>query len=173
MTDERLSSVIESILFIAERPVKVSEIADSCGVMVNQVQTQALKLIEDYASRGIRIIRKGDYLQMATSSQNTSEIARFFRRELRANLSEAALETLAIIVHQQPITKAQIDQIRGVNSDTSLRLLLVRGLITEVGRKQTLGRPILYGTTMEFMQYFGFEKPEDIPKSLTEATLFE
>jgi segregation and condensation protein B len=173
MSDERLRNVIESILFIAERPVKISEIADSCGVMVSQVQTQALQLITEYTNRGVRIVRKGDYLQMATSSQNTAEIARFFRRELRSNLSEAALETLAIIVHQQPITKSQIDQIRGVNSDTSLRLLLVRGLITEVGRLQSLGRPILYGTTMEFMQYFGFEKPEDIPKSLAEATLFE
>ncbi|MGH7490084.1 MAG: SMC-Scp complex subunit ScpB [bacterium] len=173
MSDEKLRGVIESILFIAERPVKVSEIADSCGVMVAQVQTQALKLIEEYSSRGVRIVRKGDYLQMATSGENTAEVARFFRRELRANLSEAALETLAIVVHQQPITKAQIDQIRGVNSDTSLRLLLVRGLITEVGRKQSLGRPILYGTTMEFMQYFGFEKPEDVPKVLAEVTLFE
>ena len=173
MTDQKLRSTIESILFIAERPVTVREIADSCGVMVQAVQKQALELIEAYSAEGIRIVRKGDYLQMATAIENAAEVARFFRRELRANLSPAALETLAIIAFRQPITKGRVDQLRGVNSDASLRVLLVRGLVTEVGREQTPGRPILYGTTMEFMQYFGFESPDDIPKKLTEVTLFD
>ncbi|HUM68654.1 MAG TPA: SMC-Scp complex subunit ScpB, partial [Chloroflexota bacterium] len=103
-----------------------------------------------------------------TAPAASSAIERFLGLELTTRLSQAALETLAIIAYMQPVTRPHIDQIRGVNSDGALRSLLSKGLIEEIGRKETPGRPILYGTTPEFLQHFGLTMLEELPELVEE-----
>lgn len=159
-----LKSIIESILLSAEKPVSIKELASISGFMMSEVQKTVLDLIEEYKDKGIRIIRKGEYVHLVSAPENAEVVAKYLNEELRADLSEQALETLAIITYKQPLTRIEIEEIRGVNCEQVLRNLLIRGLITEVDRKDTIGRPILYGTTMEFMQYFGLEDESQLPQ---------
>src|SRR3990172_6032237 len=150
---KNLKSIIESILLVAEKPVSMKELAGITGSFVPDIQKVAVDLIEDYKDKGIRVIRKGEYIHIVSAPENAEVIAKFLNEELRHDLSKPALETLAIITYKQPLTRMEIEDIRGVNSDYLLRNLMIRGLITEIGRKEAIGRPILYGTTMEFLQY--------------------
>jgi segregation and condensation protein B len=100
---------------------------------------------------------------MTTAPENSAVVERFLGLELTTRLSQAALEVLSIVGFLQPVTRPQVDQIRGVNSDSSLRTLLSQGLIEEMGRMETPGRPILYGTTPEFLQHFGLRSIDDLP----------
>jgi segregation and condensation protein B len=163
VSETELESAVESILLASERPVSLQELASSTGVLVSAIQQTIAKLTDHYKNRGIRLIRKGDHIQFVTAPEQAGIIHKFFNRELRANLTPAALETLAIVVYREPITRGEIEEIRGVNSENILRTLLIRGLVRETGRAETLGRPILYSATMEFLQHFGIEKPDDLP----------
>ncbi len=163
MKNKDLKKIIESILLVAEKPVSAKELSRSVEAMISEVQDTLANLIKDYEKRGIKIIRKGDYYSMVTDPECAEYIARFLNEELRHDLSGAALETLSIITYKQPVTRVEIEGIRGVASDQILRNLLIRGLIQEVGRKESPGRPILYGTTMEFLQYFGLEGEHQLP----------
>ncbi len=107
-------------------------------------------------------------VQLTTAPESSAVVERFLGLEVTSRLSQAAVEVLAIIAFMQPVTRPQIDQIRGVNSDSSLRTLLSFGLIEEVGRLETPGRPILYSTTPEFLQYFGLESIDSLPTLLEE-----
>jgi segregation and condensation protein B len=130
------------------------------------VINQALQtLTADYQTRGLRLQWSGEAVQLTTAPAASSVIERFLGLELTTRLSQAALETLAIIAYMQPATRPQIDHIRGVNSDGALRSLLSKGLIEELGRQDTPGRPILYGTTPEFLQHFGLTTIEELPES--------
>lgn len=165
MTKEKdIKGMIESILLVAEKPVSVKEISACTGEMASVIQKYLSELIDDYKDRGIKIIKKGEYFSLVTDPANTEIITKFLNEELRHDLSEAAVETLSIITYKQPITRMEIEEIRGVNADQIVRNLLIRGLVAEVGRKEAPGRPILYGTTMEFLQYFGLTSEEEIPK---------
>jgi segregation and condensation protein B len=155
---------IESVLFVAEKPVSIKELAGITGFMVSDLQTALKELEIEYNERGIRLIRKGEYFSLVSAPECADCVSKYLNEELRHDLSPAALETLAIITYKQPITRMEVEEIRGVNSDQTLRNLLIRGLVDEVGRKETIGRPILYGTTMEFIQYFGLTSEENIPK---------
>ncbi|MDD5693363.1 MAG: SMC-Scp complex subunit ScpB [Patescibacteria group bacterium] len=155
---------LESLLFVAEKPVSVKELANVTSFMVSEVQTALNELEKEYENRGIRLIRKGEYFSIVTAPECGEIICKYLNEELRHDLSQAALETLAVITYKQPLTRVEIEEIRGVNSDQTLRSLLVRGLICEIGRKETIGRPILYGTTMEFIQYFGLLKEDELPR---------
>lgn len=173
MTQKETQKTIEAILLVAEKPVSAKELSSVCGAMYADVQKIMVQLIEDYKDRGIKILRKGDYYSLVTDPESAEAVARFLNEELRHDLSEAALEALSIITYKQPVTRVEIEEIRGVASDQLLRNLLIRGLIQEIGRKESPGRPILYGTTMEFLQYFGLndesELPEfEVPKEPTE-----
>lgn len=159
-----LAGKIESLLLVAEKPISAKEISAVCGAMVSEVQKSLAELIKEYNTRGIRIIKKGDYYSMVTDPNNSDVVSRLLNEELRHDLTDAALEALSIITYKQPITRIDIEEIRGANSDQLIRNLLVRGLIAEVGRKESPGRPILYGTTMEFLQYFGLEGEHQLPK---------
>ncbi|RME46129.1 MAG: SMC-Scp complex subunit ScpB [Chloroflexi bacterium] len=158
-----LTSFIESLLFVADEPVAVSDLARTLEVPTRQVNEAIDRLCEAYSGRGLRIQRINGRVQMVTAPETAPVIERFLGLELSGKLSEAAMETLAIIAYRQPITRPQIDAIRGVNSDGVLRTLLARGLIEEVGRLDTVGRPILYGTTFAFLQHFGLESLDDLP----------
>lgn len=162
--NKALESKIESILLVAEKPVSVKELSTVCGSMVTETQKALAELIETYQEKGIKVIKKGEYYSLVTAPENADVVAKFLNEELRHDLSDASLETLSIVTYRQPITRIEIEEIRGASSDQLLRNLMVRGLITEVGRKESPGRPILYGTTMEFLQYFGLESEDQLPK---------
>jgi segregation and condensation protein B len=164
LNEENLKGQIESILLVAEKPVSAKEIASCTGSMNVNVQKALAELIKDYQERGIKIIKKGEYYIMATDPQHTDVVSRFLNEELRHDLTPAAIEALSIVTYKQPITRGEIEEIRGVNSDQVVRNLLIRGLIAEIGRRETPGRPILYGTTMEFLQFFGLSSEKDLPE---------
>ncbi len=154
---------IEAILFVADEPVSVERLAAT--LMVDQdMVAQALDILRGQcAARGVRLQRKGHRVQMVTAPETAEVVERFLGLDVTSRLSPAALETLAIVAYRQPITRAEVDAIRGVQSDSVLRTLVSRGLIEEVGRLEQAGRPILYGTTFEFLQYFGLEDLSQLP----------
>lgn len=154
---------IEAILFVADEPVSVERLAATLMVDQDMVE-QALDILRGHcASRGVRLQRKGHRVQMVTAPETAEVVERFLGLDVTSRLSPAALETLAIVAYRQPITRAEVDAIRGVQSDSVLRTLVSRGLIEEVGRLEQAGRPILYGTTFEFLQYFGLEDLSQLP----------
>ena len=161
-----LTAMVESLLFVSSEPVPVMQIAEALNVPTDQVE-QSLVEIRDGADnivRGLRLQRKGDRVQLTTRPECAPYIEKFLGLDLTSRLSKPALETLAIIAYQQPVTRAQIEQVRGVNCDAVLSTLLSKGLIEEVGRLETAGRPIQYATTFAFLQHFGLRGLEDMPQ---------
>jgi segregation and condensation protein B len=129
----------------------------------DEVELALLGLAADLEGRGIRLQRKGDDLQLVTAPENAVYAERFLGLQLAGRLSGAAMEALAVIAYRQPVTRAQVEAIRGVNSDGVLNTLAARGLIAEVGRLETAGRPVLFGTTFEFLQHFGLGDLSALP----------
>lgn len=158
-----LAAQIEALLFVADEAVTVQRLAEALQEDRATVEGALSELRQRLEERGLRLQRKGDRVQLATAPELAPLVERFLGLEHTDTLSTAALETLAIVAYRQPVTRAQIETIRGVNSDAVLRTLLRHGLIQEVGRLEKVGRPILYGTTMEFMQLFGLEDLQDLP----------
>jgi segregation and condensation protein B len=159
----QIKSLVESLLFVADRPVRVRDLAETIEVGTEEVESALQSLSIEYQERGIRLQRKGDEVQMVSAPEAGPHIERFLGLEISGRLSVAALETLSIIAYRQPVTRAQIDAIRGVQSDTVLRSLVRRGLVEQVGRAPTVGRPHLYGTTFEFLQQFGLQELSELP----------
>lgn len=160
---DRLKLIVESVLFVADEPVEVSALARIAEAPLQEVEGAVDALAADCRLRGVRIQRTESAVQMVTSPEAAPYVERFLGVDEDHRLSHAALETLAIIAYKQPITRQVMEAIRGVNCDRALASLRARGLITEVGRAQTAGRPYLFGTTFCFLEYFGLEKPEDLP----------
>ena len=159
---------IEALLFISAGPVSNQQLASTLDISVREVE-QAFQLLEEqYQGRGLRLQQSSAGYQLVSAPQAAGDIERFLGLEEIARLSRAALEVLAIIAYQQPITRPQIDSIRGVNSDSVLRTLLRHGLIEEVGRSEGPGRPFLYRTTTDFLGYFGLGSLQDLPPLQTE-----
>jgi segregation and condensation protein B len=158
-----LAAIVESLLFVADAPVTVNQLAEAMECEVGDVEAALQSLAESHAGRGVCLQRKGNQVQLVSAPQAAPYIERFLGLSLSGKLSTAALETLAIIAYQQPITRPQIEAIRGVNSDGVLRTLISKGLIEEVGRLETVGHPVLYGTTFEFLQYFGLNSLSELP----------
>lgn len=163
MTKEESKSAIESMLFVAAKPVHIKELALTLSAPVGQVAQHLDELVSEYKGRGLHITQKGDNYQMVSARDNAQIVSKFMNEELRGDLSKAALEVLAIIFYKKPVTRMDIEELRGVNSSEVLRQLMLRGLVSEVGRKEALGRPILYSTTMDLLHYFGVQKESDIP----------
>ena len=160
---EQLPAIIESLLFVAEEPLEVSFLARTLGVERRLVERALATLAEWCRGRGIRLQRDGSRVQLVTSPEAGRWVERFLGGEAEARLSTAALETLAIVAYRQPVTRAVIDSIRGVNSERAVATLRSRGLIEEVGRADTVGRPVLWGTTTRFLEWFGLESLEQLP----------
>jgi segregation and condensation protein B len=156
-------ALLESLLFVADEPVTVNRLAQALEVTAADVEAALATLQAACANRGVRLQWAGRRLQLVSAPEAASYIERFLGLELHGKLSPAALESLAIVAYQQPVTRAQVEAVRGVNSDSVLRTLVSKGLIEEVGRLDTVGRPILYGTTFEFLQFFGLESLADMP----------
>lgn len=157
-------SLLESLLFVASGPVSAARLATALETTPAAV-TELLRALEaDYAGRGLRLQWSGGLVQLTTAAEAAAVIERFLGLEVTTRLSQAALEVLAIVAYLQPATRPQIDQLRGVNSDGALRSLLSKGLLEEVGRLEKPGRPILYGTTPEFLQAFGLNSADEMPR---------
>ncbi len=157
-------ALLESLLFVASGPVSANRLATALEITPAAVEKQLRELEETYVDRGLRLQWSGGRMvQLTTAPEASGAIERFLGLEVTTRLSQAALEVLAIVSYMQPVTRPQIDQVRGVNSDGALRSLLSKGLIEEVGRMETPGRPILYGTTPEFMQHFGISSLGELP----------
>ena len=158
-----LQSQVESLLFVATEPIPIARLADILEEEIDQVEQALLILNLEYGGRGMRIQRKGKRVQMVSAPEASDLVRRLLGLELTGKLSPAALETLAIVAYRQPVTRAQIEAIRGVSSDSVLRTLINRGLVEEVGRLDQAGRPIIYGTTFDFLQQFGITSLDQLP----------
>jgi segregation and condensation protein B len=161
--DLPLSVKLEAMLFVAAEPVTTAQLAAALDVSNSVVERGLNELDASLASRGLRLQRHAGRVQLTTAPELAELIERFLGLEATSHLSRAALETLAIIAYQQPVTRPQIDSIRGVNSDSMMKSLLNKGLILESGRADGPGRPILYSTTPEFLQHFGLNSILEMP----------
>jgi segregation and condensation protein B len=153
---------LEALLFVAERPLARREIASLAGVDLETVDARLGDLEVELRERGVRLLSVGDRVELATAPETGSIIARYTGAE-GLKLSSAALEALAIVAYRQPATRGVVERIRGVDSDSVMRGLLHRRLIAEQGRAETPGRPILYGTSFEFLERFGLTSLDDLP----------
>ena len=162
-TEMPLSVQLEAILFVAPEPVTTAQLAAALDVAASVIERGLNELDTSLASRGLRLQRHGGRFQLTTAPQLAELVEHFLGLEATTHLSRAALETLAIIAYQQPVTRPQIDAIRGVNSDSMMKSLLNKGLILESGRADGPGRPILYSTTPEFLQHFGLNSILEMP----------
>jgi segregation and condensation protein B len=158
-----LNAILESILFVADEPLEMGAIARSLGVGLSAIEEAVAALSTDCRQRGVRLQQTGSAVQMVTAPETAPYVERFLGLDEDHRLSHAALETLAIIAYKQPITRPAIEAIRGVNCERAVASLSARGLITEVGRAHSQGRPYLFGTTFRFLEHFGLEKPDDLP----------
>lgn len=162
-TTPALATIIEGLLFVASEPVTLNQLATATDCQIADVEVTLAELKEAYQTRGIRLQRQGQKVQLVSAPELTDYIERFLGLSVSGKLSTAALETLAMIVYRQPITRPEIEAIRGVNSDGVLRTLISKGLVEEVGRLDTVGHPALFGTTFEFLRYFGLESINHLP----------
>jgi segregation and condensation protein B len=163
-TEFNLTSTLEALLFIAPGPVTPDQLAEVVELPVNQVNSMLASMSEEYEKyRGLRLQFHGGRVQLTTSPDIAPLAEKFLGLDVTARLSRAALEALSIVAYRQPVTRPEIDSVRGVNSDGVLKSLLNKGLVQEVGRAEAPGRPILYGTTTEFLQHFGLDSLQKLP----------
>jgi len=170
--DEQLLARIEALLFVAPSSVTSAQLAVALNLPLRQIE-KTLDFIEAQLQqntpvRGIRLQRHHNRFQLTSAPEFAADVELFLGLEVSSRLSRAALETLAIIAYQQPVTRPEIDAIRGVNSDGVLKSLLSKGLIQEIGRAERPGRPILYSSTSEFLQNFGLNSLNELPPLVDE-----
>jgi segregation and condensation protein B len=163
LSKDRLPAAIEAILFVADEAVDVSMLARALRRPADAIEEALAELELRCAEGGTRLQRTRDAVQLVTAPESGPFVERFLGIESRQRLSGAALEALAIIAYKQPMTRAGVEQVRGVNSDGAIASLISRGLVEEVGRAQGPGRPALLGTTLRFLEHFGLSKPQDLP----------
>ncbi len=165
MADRQLGAAIESLLFVSGRPLERAELRKLLDADEQRLSNALRALKEDLDShgRGIRLQTLGEKVQLVTAPENARYVAALLGLPTTAKLTPAALETLAVIAYRQPLTRSQIEAIRGVNSDRALASLLQHGLVAEIGRAQTVGRPALFATTIEFLQQFGLTSLDQLP----------
>ncbi|MGD0281052.1 MAG: SMC-Scp complex subunit ScpB [Dissulfurispiraceae bacterium] len=165
MEDFLKKAVLEALLFVAGEPVTISSLVKATELSEYEIKRLLDELSSDYKSRnsGILIVGIAEGYQMVTDPDHAIWIKRFKHINQANKLSQPALETLAIIAYKQPVTKLEVDQLRSVNSDGAIKSLLDKHFIKIIGKKETPGRPFLYGTTKEFLQYFGLQGLNELP----------
>ncbi len=166
MERNEIQAAIEAILFASGGPVPASVLADALGVTELELRPALEELIDRlrFDRRGIQIVRVEDGLQMATNALYGDFVQAALAPRQSRPLSQSALETLSVIAYRQPVTRRDIEEIRGVSSDYSLEVLLKRGLICEAGHADRLGRPVQFATTEEFLRCFALESLEQLPR---------
>ena len=158
--------IVEAILFVTGNAVEKREICRAMEISEPELDEtlDALESGYDFERRGLRLLRFGAHVQLATRPDYAPYVEKLLQPVQKQSLSQAVMETLAVIAYKQPVTKAEIEQIRGVKCDYSVQSLVSKGLIEEVGRKETLGRPILYGTTDAFLRHFCLSSLSELPE---------
>ncbi len=166
MEQAQLAGIIEAILFVCGEPVQIADIAHSLDMTESELMGAVSKLKDEYDldKRGLRLNQFGGSLQLSIRPELAAYVERLLQPVQKQSLSQAALETLSIIAYRQPVTKTEIEAVRGVKCDYSVQSLSNKGLIAEVGRRETLGRPIEYGTTEKFLSHFGIASLDDLPE---------
>jgi segregation and condensation protein B len=158
-----LASQLEALLYASGEPASLSALSTALTATAGEIEAALEELAAQYAVRGIRVQRSGNKVQLVTSPELAPKIQKFLGLEEVNRLSSAALETLAIIAYSQPITKPQLEMVRGVNCDGVINTLLARNLILELGRADSVGHPMRYGVSFEFLQYFGLRGVHELP----------
>ena len=166
MTNENIKSAVESLLFVWGDPLEAKTCAELFNISTADMVHIMRQLAEDYEERrgGLRIREMDKSFQLVTAAENDDYIQKLCTPVRERRLSQAALEVLAVIAYKQPVTKGQIDAIRGIKSDRVIEGLMRKDLVEEKGRSSAIGRPILYGTTKNFLAVFGFETLKDLPE---------
>jgi len=162
---DELCAVIEAVLFVAGEPVERMAMQEALEVTPEQL-AEALDALEgeyEFGRRGIRLMRYGNRVQLATRPDYATYVERLLQPIQKQSLSQAALETLAVVAYKQPVTRSEVEAIRGVKCDYSIQSLMQKRLIQDTGRKETLGRPILYSTTDEFLRHFCISSLDELP----------
>ena len=165
---EEIKPIVESLIFAAEEPISLRKLTDIIeGVDSSQIQEAITQLKNDYDihGRSFQIEEIAGGYQLFTKPEYYVWVAKLRKKSGETKLSQAALETLAIIAYKQPILRANLESIRGVQSGQIIRLLMEKDLVKVVGRDESLGHPLLYGTTKKFLEYFGLKDIKDLPKS--------
>ena len=166
MEINELCGILESILYVAGEPVRIDTLAHALNLTQMELEP-AIEQLRDNClleKRGLRLNRHGMEIQMSINPEYAKYVEMLLQPVQKQSLSQAVMETLAVIAYRQPVTKAEIELIRGVKCDYSVQMLVSRGLIEEVGRKDALGRPILYGTTDAFLRHFCLTSLADLPE---------
>ena len=166
MTNESIKSALESILFVWGEPLEAKAAAELFNLPVSEMIRILRELAQDYETRrsGLRIREADKAFQLCTNPENDDYITKLCTPVKVKRLSQAALEVLAVVAYKQPVTKAQIDAVRGIKSDRVLETLIKKDLVEEKGRSPQIGRPVLYGTTRNFLFTFGFESLDELPE---------
>ena len=160
---DQLPALVESLLFVADGPVTLEQLSQALGVQPSVIRQALDGLSDQYEGSGLVLQWQAGRVQLVTCPEAAPYIERFLNLELSTKLTAAAMETLAIIAYRQPVMRSQIESVRGVNCDSVIRTLQHRGFVEPVGRLEQAGRPMVYGTTFEFLQYFGFEDLSELP----------
>ncbi len=165
MDKDELKSAIESILFAWSDPLSVKDLSDVLGIEPKEIGIILKEMMDefDYAKRGIQILQMNDHYQLSTRPEHYEYLQKLFVPKQNRGLTQAALETMAIIAYKQPITKTEIEEIRGVKCDKAISTLLEKELIEERGRLEKTGRPIIYGTTINFLRVFSIKSLDELP----------
>ncbi len=158
-----IPSTLEALLFVSAEPVTPLQLATALDLSVSEVEQGLKHLDDELQGRGLRLQRHAGRVQLTTAPKMAEIVERFLGLEATSRLSRAALETLAIVAYQQPVTRPYLEGVRGVSSDAVIKSLLSKGLVQEVGRADGPGRPILYGTAPEFLQHFGLNSLAELP----------
>lgn len=164
--DGRNKGIIEAVLFAMGNPVSIKELSELLDITEKELKQVLEEMVLEYenSSRGLYLVLFNNKVQLSTKPEYGDYIKRLVKPDSRQNLSQAALETLSIVAYRQPITKVEIDELRGVRSDRAIATLVEKGLIRENGRRETTGRPILYCTSEDFLKYFGFKNINELPE---------
>lgn len=163
---DEIMSIIESLLFVSGEPLALRDI---CRIVeedfkyIEELMKELMNIYNGDGSRGIKLISLNGTYQLVTKTKNSEYVQKLLKKNVRQSLSQASLESLAIICYKQPITRVEIDEIRGVKSESAIQRLVEKNLVEETGRLEVPGRPILYGTTDEFLRHFALNDLEDLP----------
>ena len=165
MEQEEIKAIIENILLAADQPVSETQFKNLLGDEVEKVSFKAVleELIDEYNSRSLQILQVAEGYQLCTRHDYSDWVRKFLKFDKTTKLSQPSLDTLAIIAYKQPLTKAEVEEIRGVDSSGVVRTLLEKKVISPGGRKKVPGRPIMYRTTRKFLEYFGLRDLSDLP----------
>jgi segregation and condensation protein B len=162
---EEIKAIIENVLLAVDQPVSETQFKNLLGNAVDKVTIKSVieELIEDYNSRNLQIVQVAEGYQLCTRHDYSEWVRKFLKFDKTTKLSQPSLDTLAIIAYKQPLTKAEVEEIRGVDSSGVVKTLLEKKVISPGGRKKVPGRPIMYRTTRKFLEYFGLRDLSDLP----------